>query len=219
MMLLTFGNTMFDQGKDVMMLNVLGAQSIPFLQVYAVLPMSLVFLWGYQLLQRVLPRRSLFPVIISTFAATKLLAANFLLPKSLGAISAHAAVHGSGVLGLAKAGLLQQYATPMLFYGLCELYGDVVLGVLFWGFAIQATPHKLVRKLLPLYCIGANLAQILTGQVLQLVAGMIPGAMDQIQVCFLLPMDSVCRLHLHPSPLLQNASWNPANGIAIRPTV
>lgn len=181
MLLLTFGNTMFDQAKDVMILNVVGPRCIPFFQVYAVLPLALMFLQSYQLLQQVVSRSFLFPVIITTFVSAKLLAAFVLLPKAVVAISVQAGVPVGGLVGLFKL-----YMSPMLFYGLCELYGDVVLGVLYWGFAIQATPNHLVKKLMPLYCVGANLAQILTGRVLQKVAGIVAGATDQIQVCLLL---------------------------------
>jgi ATP:ADP antiporter, AAA family len=186
MCLLTVGNANFDQAKDVMVLNVLGAKYIPFLQVYAVLPLSVGFLWGYQLVQRVLPRRGLFPAIISTFVLVKLLAAHVFLPHALATISA-APPAGAG-LGF-WAGLVASvklFTIPAVFYGFCELYGDVVLGVLFWGFAIQATASKNIKRLLPLYCVGANLAQILVGFILQQVSRMIPGAMDQIQVRILL---------------------------------
>jgi ATP:ADP antiporter, AAA family len=185
MCLLTIGNANFDQAKDVMVLNVLGAKYIPFLQVYAVLPLSVGFLWGYQLVQRMLPRRGLFPVIISTFVLVKLVAAHFLLPQALVTISAApAAASLGGWVDLVTK--VKVCVIPAVFYGFCELYGDVVLGVLFWGFAIQATASKNIKRLLPLYCVGANLAQILVGVILQQISKTIPGAMHQIQVPILL---------------------------------
>lgn len=175
MLLLTAGNTMADQAKDVVVLNVLGAKCIPFLQVYAVLPLSIAFLWGYQRLQQVFSRRVLFPVIISILVVLKLLTVYFLLPNALMAMSAGPA--SGGLIGI------QSYVLPALFYGCCELYGDIVLGLLFWGFAIQATPPEKVDNMFPLYCAGANIAQILTGGVLWMVAKAVPGAVQQTQVC------------------------------------
>lgn len=58
--------------------------------------------------------------------------------------------------------------TFTLFYCISELWGDVGLSLLFWGFANEITHVDNAPILYPLFGIGANLAQILGGIVLRL---------------------------------------------------
>jgi len=58
--------------------------------------------------------------------------------------------------------------TYTLFYCVSELWGDVVLSLLFWGFANEITHVDRAPVLYPLFGMGANLAQIAGGIVLRL---------------------------------------------------
>ena len=50
-----------------------------------------------------------------------------------------------------------------LFYCVSELWGDVVLSLLFWGLANETTSIEDAPLLYPLFGIGANIAQTMAG--------------------------------------------------------
>ncbi len=50
-----------------------------------------------------------------------------------------------------------------LFYCISELWGDVVLSLLFWGLANETTSIEDAPLLYPLFGIGANIAQTMAG--------------------------------------------------------
>lgn len=56
------------------------------------------------------------------------------------------------------------------FYCFSELWGDVVLSLLFWGLANETTPMRQAPLLYPLFGVGANIAQVAGGRVLSLLA-------------------------------------------------
>ena len=57
--------------------------------------------------------------------------------------------------------------TFTLFYVVSELWGDVVLSLLFWGLANDITSLRKARVLYPLFGIGANVAQVAAGRFLK----------------------------------------------------
>jgi len=60
--------------------------------------------------------------------------------------------------------------TFTVFYCAAELFGDVCLGLLFWGLANDITSLENAPMLYPLFGIGANIAQALAGLVLKVRA-------------------------------------------------
>ena len=71
----------------------------------------------------------------------------------------------SGLAG--GIGMIRNW-TFTLFYCISELWGDVGLSLLFWGFANEITHVDSAPILYPLFGIGANLAQMLGGVLLRL---------------------------------------------------
>lgn len=74
----------------------------------------------------------------------------------------------NGVEGL--VGMVRNW-TFTLFFCMSELWGDVVLGLLFWGLANDTTTLADAPTLYPLFGLGANIAQALAGSVLKLFCG------------------------------------------------
>jgi ATP/ADP translocase len=56
--------------------------------------------------------------------------------------------------------------TYCMFYVMAELWGSVVVSVLFWGFANAITTVDEAESFYPLFGLGANVALIFSGQVL-----------------------------------------------------
>ncbi|KAF2297596.1 hypothetical protein GH714_000101 [Hevea brasiliensis] len=57
--------------------------------------------------------------------------------------------------------------TFCLFYVMAELWGSVVISVLFWGFANQITTVDEAKRFYPLFGLGANIALIFSGRTVK----------------------------------------------------
>jgi len=57
--------------------------------------------------------------------------------------------------------------TYCLFYVMAELWGSVVVSVLFWGFANQITAVDEAKQFYPLFGLGANVALIFSGRTVK----------------------------------------------------
>ena len=90
--LLAFVNTILDSLKDTLVITAVGggAQVIPYLTVYAVLPSSLIFLLLYSQATQVMSRAAVFNAIIAAFMSFFALFAVFLYPN-------HQALHLHGL--------------------------------------------------------------------------------------------------------------------------
>lgn len=57
--------------------------------------------------------------------------------------------------------------TYCLFYVMAELWGSVVVSVLFWGFANTITTVDEAEQFYPFFGLGANVALIASGQTVR----------------------------------------------------
>ena len=62
--------------------------------------------------------------------------------------------------------------TYCLFYVMAELWGSVVVSVLFWGFANQITTVDEASQFYPLFGLGANVALIFSGRTVKIFSQM-----------------------------------------------
>ncbi|EFJ49850.1 hypothetical protein VOLCADRAFT_89266 [Volvox carteri f. nagariensis] len=169
--MLAFVNTILDSLKDTLVITAAGggAQVIPYLTVYAVLPSSLIFLLLYSYASQRFRRQALFNGIVAVFMTFFVAFALLLYPN-------HHHLHPVGwaeglaatlPLGLDGAvGMIRNW-TFTLFFCMSELWGDVCLGLLFWGLANDTTSLADAPTLYPLFGLGANVAQALAGFVLK----------------------------------------------------
>lgn len=159
--------------------------------VYGVLPFSVLFLVAYSFATQRFSRATLFNITVSIFLT---LYAGFAL-----LYPHHEAVHlhGFATRMLERspagfAGLIGMVRNWMftLFYCTSELWGDVVLSLLFWGLANETTSMRNAPVLYPLFGVGANVAQTLAGRLLSAFSNTaasshIPYA-RQVQICMVL---------------------------------
>ncbi|CAN0039135.1 unnamed protein product [Phaeothamnion confervicola] len=87
-----------------------------------------------------------------------------------------------GVLPMAFAPLIAIFRnwTYAVFYTMAELWGSVVVSVLFWGFANTITSSKEAAKYYPIFGLGANIALIFSGQYVKYVSVLRMGMPDGI---------------------------------------
>jgi AAA family ATP:ADP antiporter len=117
---LAFVNTVLDSLKDTLVITAAGggADVIPFLTVYAVLPSSVLFLVAFAAASQRMSRRSLFNAIICSFAAFFAVFGIFLYPNAQ-ALHPHAAAETlaaalpSGLSGL--VGMFRNWTFTLFF--------------------------------------------------------------------------------------------------------
>lgn len=191
--------------------------------VYGVLPISVLFLVAYSFATQRFSRATLFNITISIFLALYTAFA-LLYPH-------HESVHLHGFANhmlqrspAGFAGLIGMVRNWMftLFYCTSELWGDVVLSLLFWGLANETTSMRNAPVLYPLFGVGANVAQTLAGRLLSAFSSTAASHhityAQQVQMCMMLVLGvglAILALHHYinvrfphttPSPILLQQS-------------
>jgi AAA family ATP:ADP antiporter len=171
---MALANGLLDALKDTLVVTAFGgAEQIPYLTVYAVLPMSFVFVGVFAKFSQRWGREKIFYVFLGTFMAFFAVFTWFLYPNA--AVLHPTAFAEQLVLTLPK-GLAGGVAVLTnwvysLFYVSSELWGDVILSLLFWGMANETTRLRDASVIYPLLGVGANVAQATSGAITKWVSG------------------------------------------------
>ena len=171
--MMAFVNTIIDSLKDSLVITAVGGgtEVLPYLSLYGVLPSSVLFLVMYSWATRKMSREKIFNL---TMAGFLMFYASFAL-----VYPHHEALHISSladslqqVLPAGFSGLVGMVRNWLftVFYCVSELWGDVVLSLLFWGLANETTSIEDAPLLYPLFGIGANIAQTCAGRSLRLIS-------------------------------------------------
>ena len=131
-----------------------GADLIPFLKVYGVIPASVLFMLVYARLSSALGRQGLFRASLAPFLLF-FLAFALVFPVRE-AIEPHWQVRLPP--GLAHLAAMARHWVLCLFYIMAELWGSVALSLLFWTFANDIVKVEESRRFYALFGLGANLA-------------------------------------------------------------
>jgi ATP:ADP antiporter, AAA family len=143
-----FNYTILRDTKDVLVVTAKGssAEIIPFLKTWVNLPMAVGFMLLYTKLADVLSKEALFYAVIFPFIAFFGAFAYVLYPM-------RDAIHPTALADRLLAALGPSFLGPVailrvwsfcLFYVMAELWGSVVISVLFWGFANQV--HRILFR-------------------------------------------------------------------------
>lgn len=136
-----FNYTILRDTKDVLVVTAEGssAEIIPFLKTWVNLPMAVGFMLLYTKLANVLSKQALFYTVILPFIAffgafgfLMYPLSNFIHPQAL----ADKLLNVLGPRFLGPLAIMRIWSF-CLFYVMAELWGSVVISVLFWGFANQ----------------------------------------------------------------------------------
>lgn len=173
----SFNLTILQNLKDAIMVTTAGAETLPWLASCVVLPASLGFFMLYGKMVEALPSRSVFYAALSPLLAFYVLFTALLYPMHAslhlnGFYAATAAVVPAGLHGLLK---VIEYWTFSLFYCASELWGSVVISVLFWSLANEVCTIAEAKTVYPLMGIAANVALVLAGSWVKWVnANLVP---------------------------------------------
>ncbi|KAK6127954.1 hypothetical protein DH2020_038304 [Rehmannia glutinosa] len=166
-----FNYTILRDTKDVLVVTAKGssAEIIPFLKTWVNLPMAIGFMLLYTKLANVLSKDALFYSVILPFIAFFGAFGFVLYPMSHYFHPTALADKLLSILGPRFLGPLaiMRIWSFCLFYVMAELWGSVVVSVLFWGFANQITTVDEAKKFYPLFGLGANVALIFSGRTVK----------------------------------------------------
>lgn len=174
MFFINFNYTILRDTKDALIVTApgSGAEAIPFLKVWGVLPVAILFMLIYAKLSNILSKTRLFYTTISSFLVFFLLF-KFVLYPARDVLHPHAlADQLQAALPSGFSGLIAIFRnwTFSLFYIMSELWGSMALSLLFWGFANDTTRVSESKRFYAMFGIGANLAMLPSGELIKIFA-------------------------------------------------
>lgn len=144
-----------------------GAEVIPFIKVWVMLPGAFLATMLYTRLASRYSQERVFYLMVTGFLLYFVLFIVVLFPLQDVLHPHHSADLLEDWLPKGFKGFVAMYRnwTFTLFYVICELWGCIVLTVLFWGFANQVTEVSEAKRFFGVFTIGGNLAAVVAGQV------------------------------------------------------
>lgn len=166
-----FNYTIVRDVKDAVVVTGAGAATISFIKFWVVVPMAIGFVALYTKLSNVLSREKLFyytllPFLIffGAFGFILYPAQEYLLPNQ-------ELVDAALEAAPAMRWFIMMWAKWIfvLFYALAEMWGSVVIALLFWQFANQITRVFEAKRYYAMFGLIGNFGLILSGQTLKLL--------------------------------------------------
>ncbi|MBS3903502.1 MAG: NTP/NDP exchange transporter [Anaplasmataceae bacterium] len=142
-----------------------GAEAIPFIKVWAILPSALLMTFLYTRFSNHLKREHVFYAMISLFLVFFILFAFFLYPyrESLHPHALANRLEQEWPLGCRGFIAMFRNWTCTTYYIMSEMWSTIIMTVLFWGFANEVTSIREAKRFYAVLGIGANVAGILSG--------------------------------------------------------
>lgn len=153
--------------KESLLITRIGAEVIPFVKFWVVMPVAFCFLVTYSLLANRLNKRLLFAVTLFPFLVWMLLFSSFIFPNLDDFLANDLSRELKKWLPdslLVISGLVQ-YWPLTLFYAIAELWGAAVLCILFWTSVNDAFSTESAKRFYPLLTVVGNSASIFSGPV------------------------------------------------------
>ena len=184
---ITFNYTILRDTKDTLVVTAAGAEALPFIKVWGTMPMAILFMVIYSELSNLFSRETVFYLTISFFLVFFALFATLLYPNREALTPEAFAQTLSAALPKGLQGLVAcvRHWPYALFDILAELWGSMVLGLLFWGFANDITKISEAKRFYALFGIGANLSLLVSGPLSVSVSNIrnaVPAGVDAWQI-------------------------------------
>lgn len=144
-----------------------GAEVIPFIKVWAMLPMAVLSTIFYTKLVQKFSQDKTFYIIISCFIVYFFIFGFFIFPNQDLLRLDGTADYLASILPKGLAGFIAMIRnwSFTLFYAMCEIWGSIVLTVLFWGFANEVTKISEAPRFYTVLGIAANFSAIAAGKL------------------------------------------------------
>lgn len=151
-----------------------GAEVIPFIKVWVMFPSSILLTFLFTRLSNRLNRERVFYAMISFFLIFFFVFVVFLYPARDYIHPHEFADRLEIALPAGFKGMIAmvRYWSFTAFYVMSELWSNIILSMLFWGFANQITRIGEAKRFYGLFGIGANFSGIAAGQISVLCCSM-----------------------------------------------
>lgn len=151
--------------KDALLITSAGAEVIPFIKVWAILPMAVLVTLLYTKLSKKFSKEKVFHLMTTGFLICYALFAFVLYPFRDFLHPHGTADFLSGILPTGLKGMVEmfRYWTLAAFYVMSELWSTNIMSVLFWGFANEVTQLSEARRFYSVLGIASNFAAIAAG--------------------------------------------------------
>lgn len=164
--LISFNYNLVRAAKDTIIVTTSGAETIPFLKVWAMLPMAIFLTYVLSKLSNKFGREKVFYLMIGLFLVFYFIFTFFLYPirdvlHPIQTTDMLATLLPAGFKGFLA---IFRNWTLTAFYVMSELWGTIVLSVLFWGFANEVSTVQEAKRFYALLGVGANIAAALSGE-------------------------------------------------------
>jgi len=166
--LISFNYNLLRAVKDsfVVTASSCGAETIPFIKTWAILPMALFMTFLFTRLSNRFSREKVFYLMMGIFLTFFLGFGLFLYPISKVLQPDKVADFLQNYLPSGFRGLIAiMRIWPLtLFYVMSELWGVIILTMMFWGFTNYVTSINEAKRFYSLFAIGANISGVFSGQ-------------------------------------------------------
>lgn len=149
-----------------------GAEALPFLKVWAILPAALFFTFIFTRLSNWFSREKVFYIMMSFFLGFFAIFTLFLFPYR-DTLHPHALADKlQEILPMGLSGFIAIFRnwTFSAFYIMAEMWSTMIMTVLFWGYANDVTSVRDGKRHYAILGLGANLATIISGQVSNMIS-------------------------------------------------
>lgn len=143
-----------------------GAEVIPFIKVWVMFPGALLLTFIFTRLSNRFKRETVFYAMLAIFLSYFVLFVTVLYP-SRDYLHPHETADAlEKLLPLGFKGMIAMFRnwTFTTFYVMSELWSNIILALLFWGFANQVTRIGEAKRFYGLFGIGANLSGVAAGE-------------------------------------------------------
>lgn len=167
--LVVFNYSILRGAKDALLITApgSGANAIPYIKLWGILPIAFLTTLIFTRLSNKYSRDRVFYIMMSGFLGFFFLFTFFLYPLR-DYLHPHAlADHLETLTPQGLHGLIAIFRnwTFSLFYIMGELWGTIIMSVLFWGFANEVTSVREAKRFYAILGVGANLGTILAAQL------------------------------------------------------
>lgn len=172
--LICFTHCLVRNMKDSLVITAQGATTevIPFIQLWMMLPATLLATYAFTKLANRCSRQTLFYSVLSSFLVFFALFTFVLFPLRHSLHLHDLADSLNGVLSPGWNGLIAMIRnwTLSLFFTVSELWACMVTSVLFWSFANEITPLGTAKRSYGFYTLGGNLGATVSGLIPPFIA-------------------------------------------------
>ena len=167
--LICLNYTILRATKDTLVITASGsgAEILPYIKVWVIMPMALLFTFLFTLLANKFSQEKVFYIMMSIFIGFFILFSTVLYPFR-DFLHPHELADGlERILPQGLKGLISIFRnwTFTLYYVMSEMWSTTIMSVLFWGFANQITSVKDAKRFYGLLGVGANIATMASGQI------------------------------------------------------